>query len=210
LESFQQEVADFHQQKHADRPRRKRNKMAEITVEQSEWDRIKSERDNALRDRDEALAKVTAAEAEKAQAVKDQEAAEATKIKAEEEAKTIKAELDTAKETARQVELADERFEKIGAGFQAKLGDKTKERLRTQAKSLSDDEWTARLEELEELTGVKIDEAAAPGKEDEFSKREIASAGFRPGGGSGDSPKEPAPAQRRSVIGALVGSGTKN
>lgn len=143
-------------------------------------------------------------DAEKAEA--DLEKAEAAQKKAEDEAAALQKKVDAADETARQVTLREDRIGKLGEGFIAALGDKTKERLRTQAGVFTDDEWTARLDELEELSGKKRDlgKTAEDGKDkDTFTAEELARFnGGHDGGGLGD--KAPSEVQRRSVLGGLT------
>lgn len=141
-----------------------------------------------------------AARAEKAE--KDVETAEANQKKAEGERDELKDKVEVAEEKARQATLRDERIESLGAGFTAALGEKTKERLRNQAGTLADADWTARLEELEELTGKKRDLGGEekPAGDGTFSADEVAR--FQAGGDGADS-KQPTPNQRRSVFAGL-------
>lgn len=135
----------------------------------------------------------------------DVETAEAAQKSAEEKSAELQKKVDAADETARQGTLREDRIKELGAGFLAALGDKTKERLRTQAGVLADDEWTARLEELEELSGKKRDLGATEGDKDKdtFTAEELARFnGGHDGGGLGD--KQPSPVQRRSVLGGLT------
>lgn len=193
LETFQQEVAEFHQRVHRDpgKPRRKRH-MDNIEIPRSEYDELRSRPEKAKLD--DAIAR-----AEKAE--KDLETAEAAQKKAEGEAADLKKKVDAAEETARKAQLRDERMDALGAGFVGALGDKTKDRLRNQAGAMEDAEWTARLDELEELTGKKRDLGAAERKDgdDTFKPEEIAA--FQ-GGATGDA-KTPTPNQRRSVLAGL-------
>jgi hypothetical protein len=149
LETFQQEVAEFHQRVHRDtgQPRRAR-RMETVEIAKSEYDELRSRPER--REVDEAVAR-----AEKAE--KDVETAEAAQKKAESDRDELRTKVDRHEEQARQGSLRDERLDNLGAGFLDALGDKTKERLRTQAGSLEDADWTARLEELEELTGKQRD-----------------------------------------------------
>ena len=192
LETFQQEVAEFHQRVHRDgaRPRRKRT-METVEIAKSEYDELRSRPER--RELDEATERAAKAE-------RDLEAAETAKVAAEKENGELKAKVQTFEEQARQSTLRDERLDALGAGFTGALGDKTKERLRKQAGELEDAEWSARLDELEELTGKKRDlgaENKSKGSEDgTFTREEIAR---HQGGGSGD-PDNATPNQRRAVL----------
>lgn len=168
--------------------------MDTIEIKRSEYDEL-TKRPTA-----EQLA---AAEERAEKAEKEQEKLEADKVKAEQERDTAKTELARLEEQAREVTLRDERLGKLGSGFTAALGDKTKERLTAQAAKLSDDDWTARLEELEELTGKKAADETASKKDDgpNFTGEELAR--FNGGGGSGDD-KKPDESVRRSVLAGLT------
>lgn len=194
LETFQQEVAEFHQRVHKPvRPRRKRT-METIEIPRSEYDELR-----ARPTKDE----LTAATDRAKQAEKDQEAAEAAKVAAESAKEEADKKVAAFEEQARQAELAKERMSKLGAGFVAALGEKTRDRVETQASSLKDEEWTARLEELEELTGKKVTDGATKTEKDEtlFTPEEIAA---HKGGGAGDQdPTEPSPSHRRTVLAGL-------
>lgn len=199
LETFQQEVAEFHQRVHRDTARPRRNRTVDtIEIKISEYDALKA------RPSQEKLDEVIA-RAEKAE--KDLEAAETAKVKVEGEKAELQTKVDAAEETARQTTLRDERIDSLGAGFIAALGEKTKERLRTQAAQLDDTEWTARLEELEELTGKKRDLGASDkdktngGEGGTFTADEVAR--FQGGAGGGSSTDSPTPNQRRSVFAGL-------
>jgi hypothetical protein len=138
-------------------------------------------------------------------AEKELEKAEADKVKAETDRDAAKTELSKLEETAREHTLRDDRFGALGAGFLAALGDKTKDRLKSQAGKFSDEEWTARLDELEELTSKKRDDGAANGGsdagKDEFSADEIAA--FKGGQGEPNHDKKPQESVRRSVLAGL-------
>lgn len=172
--------------------------MDTIEIKISEYDALKA------RPSQEKLDEVIA-RAEKAE--KDLEAAETAKVKVEGEKAELQTKVDAAEETARQTTLRDERIDSLGAGFIAALGEKTKERLRTQAAQLDDTEWTARLEELEELTGKKRDLGASDkdkangGEGGTFTADEVAR--FQGGAGGGSSTDSPTPNQRRSVFAGL-------
>jgi hypothetical protein len=208
LEAFQEEVAEFHQRGHTSttkkKPSRSKPKMDEVTISKSEYDRL-------VRERDENAAKVTqlqtdveAANAAKSQAEKDLEAAETAKVAAEQkatEAETAKAE---AERTVSEAKLRDERMEELSTEMTSKLGEKTKARLHEQASTLTDEEWASRIEEIEEMTGVKRDAEGSSSSEREFSSEETArfKGGHRGNGTPTDLSKSPE--ARRSVVGALI------
>lgn len=206
LESFQSEVAEFHQRTQTDgtRSRRSKPKMDEITLARSEYDRIVKERDDAVaRAQTVASERDVAAEAQKA-AEREQEAAETAKVQAETKVTELEGKVNLAEEAARQGKLADERFDALGAGFTAKLGEKTKGRLKAQASALSDDEWSERLDELEEMAGVKRDEGGEPTDTSDgktFTDEEVARSKT---GTSTNEPTEPSVTMRRSVIQGLL------
>jgi hypothetical protein len=212
LDSFQAEVAEFHQKSHVDSRRKNRTRRTSrmtdtIELDRAEYDRLKTERDAAQ-------ARVKEIETERDDAVRAAESAEADKVKAEERATAAEAKVSEAEEQARQRDLADERWNALGTGFVAKLGDSTKTRLQKQAASMSDEDWTARLEEIEDLTDVKRDaKKDGEGKGDEtarrkgggeFSDDEIARS--RTGGSGSDAPSEQSPAARRRVVTGLFKS----
>jgi hypothetical protein len=192
LETFQHEVAEFHQRVHQGTAQPRRKRMETVEIAKSEYDALnarpeRKELDDAHAARDKAQA--------------DLEAAETAKVAAESKVTELQGKVERHEEQARQGTLRDERIEALGDGFLAALGDKTKERLRNQAGELKDDEWTARLEELEELTDMKRD-LGAEEKADEadvFKPEEVAR--FQ-GGGASDG-KGPTPNERRSVLAGL-------
>lgn len=180
--------------------------MDEITLARSEYDRIVKERDEAVA-RVQAVAseRDVAAEAQKA-AEREQEAAETAKVQAETKVTELEGKVNLAEEATRQGQLADERFNALGGGFTAKLGDKTKGRLKAQAAALSDDEWSERLDELEEMAGVKRDAGGESTDSDSdgktFTDEEVARS--KTGSSTSTEPSEPSVTQRRSVIQGLL------
>jgi hypothetical protein len=178
--------------------------MDTVEIDRAEYDRLKA-------DRDAAIARADKAETELADAIKTSEAAEAEKVKAEERATAAEAKLTDAEEQARQRDLADERWSALGEGFVAKLGDSTKARLQKQASTMSDDDWKARLDEIEDLTDVKRDAGKVEGegggdtarRSGEFTDEEIARSNA---GGASKSPTNiaQAPSARRAVISKLI------
>jgi hypothetical protein len=195
LETFQQEVAEFHQRVHRDTARPRRNRTMEtVEIAKTEYDELRAR---------PASADLDAANERADKAERDLEAAETAKVAAETEKAALQVKVDAAEELSRQTTLRDERIDALGAGFVAALGDKTKERLRNQAGSLKDEEWASRLEELEELTNKTRDLGAAEpdkGKDDTFTTDEVAR--FQ-GGSNGSSSDAPTPNQRRSVFAGL-------
>jgi hypothetical protein len=193
LETFHAEVAEFHQRAHRTsyRPRR-RESMEKVEIDKKEYDELRARPEQ--RQLDEVNERASKAE-------KELETEETARKKAESERDELKTKVDAHEETSRQAQLRDERMDKLGAGFTAKLGDKTKDRLRKQAAQLSDEDWTARLEELEELTSAKRDDGAPEGGgDDTFTAEEIAR--HQSSGGT-RSPSEPTEGQRRSVFAGL-------
>lgn len=178
--------------------------MDTIELDRAEYDRLKAERD-------EYKSRAEAAEAERDESVKASEKAEADKVKAEEKATELQGKVDGYDEKARQGELAAERFEALGKGFVTKLGDATKARLQRQAGSMTDEDWTARLDEIEDLTDVKRDDkgegnesgASHERKSGEFTDEEIARSHASRSGGNGGG-IEQSPAARRAVITKLI------
>lgn len=141
------------------------------------------------------------ARAEKAEG--DLEKSEIAKKKAEDEKAELETKVQAGEEAARQVTLRDERLKELGDGFKAALPESVRGRLTEQAAKLQDGDWTARLEELEELTGKKradTDGKAASNGGQTFTRDEVAS--FQGGAGQSN-PSEPTPGQRRSVVGGL-------
>jgi DNA repair exonuclease SbcCD ATPase subunit len=178
-----------------------------IEIKRSEYDELK----NAASRVDDLEKKVSTLE-EAANKVPDLErkveAEETAKKNAEKERDDLKKKVDEAEETARASELAKERLGNLGTGFKGKLGEFTRERLEEQAGKLSDEEWDARLKELEETAGVKRDEGGKSSENDDdkttFSREETARANLGGGGGNGNG-SEVAPAARRSVVAGLFG-----
>lgn len=213
LDVFEDEVAEYHEKAHKDtgkKPPRRRTSMDEITISRSEYNELQQ------RPSKEELA---AAEqrAKDAEAARDEvtsklEAEEAKTTKLEGELEEANKKVTEAEEAKEKDTLRDDRLGKLGSGFTEKLGQTSKDLLKEQAGTMSEEEWAGRINELSELVGVKPDEGKkeTPGKkENEFSKEEIASAGVNGGGGGGDEPgDEPAEqteANRRSVVGKLMG-----
>lgn len=161
LDMLQAEVAEFHERTHTDRriPRRT-SRMDEITIKRSEYDELKA----ALTKVTELAQRVIVLEADLATANESAKKVEKLEIDLKAAEKTRddeKAAREKLEETARAATLSGDRIAKLGTAFTAKLPETVQTRLQEQAKTLSDEDWAARLDELAELTGVKPDEAAA-------------------------------------------------
>lgn len=163
------------------------------------------------------------AEADLAEANKKVEAAETAQKKAEGEKDEAEKKVKEAEDEKAEVALRDERFGKLGDGFLAKLGDTTKDNLRTDAGKLDEEAWEKRVAEVEELAEVKRDTKLKGGKggekpaekpngesseDDEFSFEEIASSSVS---GGGDEDAAPTGGERASIARGLVsGPSTKS
>lgn len=144
------------------------------------------------------------------------EALEADKVKAEQERDAEKAARVAAEEKANVAALKDTRLGKFGSAFVAALDKRTntKAKVHEQAGALKDEDWTARIAELEELLDVKHDAAADTkdegGKKDEttagllFDREVVANAGIAPPAGAGTTSTAQTKEARHSVIGGLV------
>lgn len=186
--------------------------MDKMEIERSEYDSLKARPSQddftaAEKARDEAQEKVAKAE-------KAVEEAETAQKKAEKERDELKEKVEKAEQTEAADKLSKERIDDLGNDFLAALGEKTRERLDSQAGEMKDEEWTARLEELEELTEVKRD-AASESDEDKGSKDDKGgtastvtreqTASARGGKGSrSTTPSEPTEARRSAVVGGLT------
>jgi hypothetical protein len=219
LDTFQDEIAEFHERAKRDsRPRRKKTSMDGIEIPREEYAELQkrpsAEEFQAMKDRAEK------AEAGKSEAESKVETAEAEAKREKERADAAEAKVTEAEEAKAKDDLASDRLGKLGKGFVARLGDFTRERVEQQARDLSDEEWEARLKELEETTQVSRDEggtdpaaatASANGNgsrpSGEFSREETARAHLGgSGGGAGEraTGEEPSPEQRTSVMRGLM------
>lgn len=185
--------------------------MDDVTLTQEKYDALNarptpealaSEKDRA--DKAETAQATAEAKVEKLEgeltAANDAKAAAETKVTEAEEAK--------AKDT-----LAKERLGKLGKGFIAKLGEFTKTKFEEQARDLSEEDWEARLKELEETTEVARDEGGTTTSTEttgtEFSREEVARAHTTStggGGGAGGDGKEPTPEARQGAMRGLIPS----
>lgn len=177
----------------------------------------------------EADSKVTELTAKVAELERTIETTEAAKVRAEQERDAEKARADAAEEATRVAAMKEERLAALGSGFIAALDKReiTAKRVREQAAKLSDEEWSARLDELEESLEVKrdaqLDPKAGSGNGGEggngkggteslagtlFTREQVAQSGVGTGGsGEGTevtASEEPSPVTRQSVIGGLV------
>lgn len=164
LELAQEEIAEFHERaKAADRRvTRRRTSVDEITIKRSEYDELKANASKAdelarqVTDLQEAAGKVGDLE-------KQVEELEIAKKKFEDEATEERSKRETLEEKARQSEFAADRLGKLGSEFVSKLPESVNTKLQEQARTMSDEDWSGRLEELATLVGVKSD-AGEPAK----------------------------------------------
>lgn len=168
LDVFQDEVAEHHERVHKDagrkpkqekrqKDKRRKTSMAETEINVEEYAELKGRPT-----KDElAAAEKRATEAEEAAATarKTAEEAETAKKKAEDELAEKTEALKKLEEEQAETKLRDERFEGLGDGFIAALGEVTKGNLREDAGKMDDEGWDKRLKELEELSGKKRDTA---------------------------------------------------
>lgn len=177
---------------------------------------------------EQAAKRLPEVEQAKTEAEQRAEQAEAAKVKAEGERDDEKSKREAAEEKANQATLRDERLGKFGTGFTAKL-DKTetmKARLQKQAATMSDEEWSDRVAEVEEALGVKADakaddkgdggsgdggsgdgdsgESEETAGDDLFDKETVAQAGVGVGRSGTTAPTAPSVQSRQSVIGGLA------
>jgi hypothetical protein len=198
LDLFQDEVAEFHERAHRDAKPRRTSSMDTIEIKRSEYDELQAKAGKV----DELNTRATAAEEKAADLHKDVERLEVEKKAVETERDEHKAKREGLEETARAVTLATERMGKLGSKFTKALPESIGERLEEQAKTLSEDDWKARLDELAELTKVKPDEQAEEA-DDTFTEEETARAQTEPANGNGGS-GAPSLQRRQAVIGGLA------
>lgn len=207
LDVFQDEVAEFHLR--AGRPATKRarskTRMETIEIARSEYDELKAKAaqvptlEARISELEPEVAKVPTLTAAN-------EKLEIDKKAAEDLAASEKAAKEALEETARTATLAGERLSKLGAGFTAKLPATVKTVLDEQAKTLADDAWKARLDELAELTGVAHDEGAAAATTTDaatFTADEVARAALNGGGNGGGNGGSQTQQERSRVMGGL-------
>lgn len=201
--AVKEEIVAAHQELHERASKPSRKKRSVMDIEQDKYDELmarptRDELKAATDDRDKLRE-------EKAEAVKAAEAAEIAKKAAEDEVATLTKAKEEAEETARAADLATERTGKLGKAFKDALPETVSKRLDEQAKSLSEDDWEARLAELEELTSKKRDEGGqsttTATDSSTVTTEETASANL--GGGGSAAPASEV--KRASVIGGLAG-----
>jgi Spy/CpxP family protein refolding chaperone len=206
--AVKEEIVAAHQELHerASKPSQKKRRSV-MDIEQEKYDELiaRPTRDElkAVADERDKLRD------EKAEADRKIEQAETAQKAAETERDTLKAAKEQAEETARAATLGSERLGKLGSAFKGALGEHTTKRLEEQAKDLSDDDWEARLTELEELTAKKRDEGGATtttatDNGGTVTTEETASANLGGGGGNGGGAPGSSIA-RSAVIGGLTG-----
>lgn len=195
-----EEIAEFHDRAKSGRRTPRRTSVDEITIKRSEYDALKAESAKAS----DLASRVVALEVEVAKAADLTKANEKLELDLK-AAETARDEEKTAREaleeTARAATLSGERIGKLGTAFVAALTDKIKTRLTEQAKVMSDEDWTARLDELSELTKVKVEEST-PENAGTVTTTETASTKL---GGTAPS-AEPSKAALTSVLGGLLRS----
>lgn len=211
LETFMAEVASAHHSAHANTATTQRSVrgMGLVQIEDTELATLRKERDDAK-------AEATAAKQAQQEAEGKVEQAEAKVTAAETKATEAEAKVTTLTETAQKAALTDERMDKLGEGFVAKLGDTTKANLKRDAGALDDTAWDTRLGEIEELVAVKRDAAkdgtSGEGEQENngggptFGAETIASLGGGVSGGGGQpaQTQEPSHIARRSVAKGLA------
>jgi hypothetical protein len=220
LEAFRDEVAEFHTGRRESKPRptsRRSKRTMEID------DREYADLITAKSERDTLKTRVVDLEVEAAKVPdlqKKIETTEAEKVKAESERDAASAKVRESEERANKQTLRDERWEKLGSGFTAKIDGMptTKANLLRDAEGLDENAWDARLKEVEEATATKRDakkdgddnkdgEVDKDGKKDDrenaiFQRDEVAR--FQGGGGGAASSRTQTPTERRSVMAGLL------
>jgi hypothetical protein len=213
-----EELAAMHREAHAStttkRPRRKNT----VEIEDSKYEGM-------VAAKSEADSKVATLTAENTELTRKVETLEAEKVKAEEERDAAKAEADAAKEAGRVAAMKDERLSAFGTGFRAKLDkhETMAQNVAKQAAAMSDEDWEARVAELEDVLSVKrdakLDDKAGDGDKGGdgtdttagllFDKKDVAASGV--GGAGGESEvtaaatgEAPSVERRQSVMGGLV------
>lgn len=148
-----EELAAMHREAHASTTKRPRRKN-KVEIDDTKYEALVAEKSAA----ESKVAELTASVTEKDRQI---ETLEADKVKAETERETEKKRADDAEEAQAVAVMRDERLAAFGTGFRAKL-DKTetmKANVHKQAATLSDEEWEARVKELEEALEAKRDAA---------------------------------------------------
>jgi hypothetical protein len=224
LESFEDELASYHQQVHHSTATREIPRMGLVQIEDTELATLRKERDDAK-------SEATTAKTAESEARRAAEEAEAAKTAAETAKTEAERKLAEAEEATAKVQLRDTRMSTLGEGFTTKLGEFTSKRLKEDAGTLDDAAWEERLKELEETTSTKRDakkdgEPTDPenkdgdkgkgkdGKDGEeadlkgtlFDREEVAKLGVGGEGGQPPSNGSVDPGERASVVGTLAGA----
>lgn len=207
LDVLQDEVAEFHEQSHREKPPRRVKRKGTMEIEDGRYQELLAAESRA-KDLEPKVASLEEAAAKVPDLEKKVEEAEAKATKAETDAADEKKKREDLEETARADTLGAERMGKLGKDFVAKLGEFTKGNLEKQAKTMSDEDFVARLKELEEMAGVKSDAGGTepdPAENGDVVAREAAarSAAGRQANNGGDG-EETAPAARRSIVEGLL------
>jgi len=214
LEVFQEEVVAAHQETHREsgkRKHRRRTSMGDLDISREEYAELQK------RPTPEAFAaekkRADDAEAAKVAADKAVEEAETAQKKAETEKAEADKKVKDFEEKERQTKLAGDRLGKLGKGFKGAMGEKTAERVKADAATMSDEDWTERVAELEETLGKKADDGTEPGEstagEETFTPEEI-TASHTGSGTSGAASGEPTEEARSAVMGNLLGGGSSS
>jgi hypothetical protein len=218
LDLLQEEVAEFHERQSTGKRQPRTPRRNHMEIEDSKYQELVAKAGKV----DDLTAKLATAEetASKLPELETKvETLEGEKTQLTTERDDLKKKVDDAEETAAKQELAKGRLTKLGKGFTDKLGEHTRGRLEEQAGTLTDEEWDGRLQEVEELAGVKRDAADEGGEgagsggsggsgDGVLGTREETARSTGSGGGEGGSGSEPSDAARRSVVAGLV-SGPK-
>jgi hypothetical protein len=214
LDVFQDEVAEFHESAKLDRVHKPRppRRPGRMEIDDKRYEELV-----AAESREKALAARVPDLEEKAGKAEDLQKTvdklEIDKKAAEDRAADEQSKREKLEEQSRATTLASERTGKLGSAFLAKLPESIRTRLDEQAKKLSDEDWSSRLEELSELTGVKTDAKAegeggsgGSGSGSGASDEELAAAGSGgSGSGSGGSTSHASSeARRRSIVGSIL------
>lgn len=137
--------------------------MGMVQIDEADLATLRSDRDKARDELAEVKRDLTAkAEQAEGDATREKERAD----KAEKEKSDLQ-------ESAQRAQLKSSRWDALGTGFVAKLGEVTKAGLQESASTLSDEDWNKRLIEIEEMSGLKRDataDAAAAAKDGKDGK----------------------------------------
>lgn len=199
-----EEVAEFHERAKVPERRvtRRTSRMEDITIPRSEYDALQAK----AAKHDELALKVTGLEEAAAKVPgleKELEESQIAAKKHEDDLTAERAKREKLEEEARSTEFASERLGNLGSEFVGKLPASVKTRLDEQAKKLSDEDWTARLEELAELVGVKSD-AGEKGGEAAGTVTEEETARTNFGGAPSPAAAAPSRAATESVLSGLL------